>query len=1003
MKKLKLAALLPLFLIFASQVMAEFAFIPINNDADSQISTDNEYTHAIDFGNQPGNNPLANVNGVQFANGNPGAFPGAVGSGTVGTGSSTIPNGHPGNGGHNTFGAVSGLFGDMTYNDATADIQLTGLTPGVTYDFRYYMRQWGAGTRTQDFLFDGDGDGIFESTIRISQDNATLDPPGFASANQAYAFSFTYTAGASGTLNLKVNTIGGGTFHLYGLTNQVVDVADADGDGLPDAFEAEHTDPESATALNAADDLDNDGLTNLQEFENRTDPNNADSDGDGLKDGDEIAGAGSRPATSPTSADTDGDGLSDLVENNTGVFVSASDTGTDPVRVDTDGDGASDGVEVASESDPNDDGDLPTLPFGSFALTGPLTDDDSSGIDPANDYTHAVSGGGVETVNGVTFELLNSTTLPSNFNWTVSSIKNQIDNNNGGWDLGSAGVTGPGLRGLLGSFTFNNDGAPGSNQTFTLSALTPGQTYETRLYIRKWSDDTARGQTATFTAGAQAPASITFFADHPEELPTALPNRDSAWYLSHRYTADASGSLTIRFEVQPSGSVQGNPGSFHLYGLTNQMIDTDDADGDGLTDSFELEHTDPQSATALNADDDLDNDGLTNLQEFENKTDPNEADSDGDGLNDGDEIAGAGSRPATNPTRADSDGDGLSDFAETNTGAFAGASDTGTDPTNPDTDGDGAPDGEEVAAGSNPHDSNDRPPLSDGFALTGPLTDDASSGIDPANDYTHAISGGGVETVNGVTFDLLDRTARPPNFEWSASSQQNMINDNNGGWNVAASGLSGPGLLGLFGSFTYNSDGNAGSNQTFTLSALIPGQTYETRLYMRKWDNSTARGQTATFTAGGQAPSSITFFEDHPEELPTGLPNRDSAWYLSYTYTADAAGTLAIRFEVQPSGVVQGNPGSFHLYGLTNQVASAPAPLEITDISYNAATSSLSIVFNSQPGANYALDYSTTLEEGDWQELDDGIIAEGIETTVVDTFLIPNLPRRAWLRVRKVE
>ncbi|MDE0820511.1 MAG: hypothetical protein OSA95_05295, partial [Opitutales bacterium] len=259
------------------------------------------------------------------------------------------------------------------------------------------------------------------------------------------------------------------------------------------------------------------------------------------------------------------------------------------------------------------------------------------------------------------------------------------------------------------------------------------------------------------------------------------------------------------------------------------------------------------------------------------------------------------------------------------------------------------------------------------------------------------------ETVNGVNFELLNSTTLPPNFNWTVSSVKNQIDNNNGGWNLGASGVTGPGLQGLLGSFTYNSDGNAGSNQTFTLSALTPGQTYETRLYMRKWDNSTSRGQTATFTAGGQASSSITFFEDHPEELPTVLPNRDSAWYLSYTYTADASGTLAIGFEVQPSGVVQGNPGSFHLYGLTNQAASAPASLEITDISYNAATSSLSIVFNSQPGANYALDYSTTMKEGDWQELDDGIVAQGAQTTVVDNFLITNFSQMGFLRIRKIE
>ena len=43
------------------------------------------------------------------------------------------------------------------------------------------------------------------------------------------------------------------------------------------------------------------------------------------------------------------------------------------------------------------------------------------------------------------------------------------------------------------------------------------------------------------------------------------------------------------------------------------------------------------------------------------------------------------------------------------------------------------------------------------------------------------------------------------------------------------------------------------------------------------------------------------------------------------------------------------------------------------------------------------------IHKDDWQELDDGIIAEGTETTVVDSFLVPNLPKRAWLRVRKVE
>lgn len=128
----------------------------------------------------------------------------------------------------------------------------------------------------------------------------------------------------------------------------VFHVIDTDGDGMPDWFELAHTNPPSPTALNPGDDLEPDGLTNLEEYQLGTDPNNPDTDGDTLQDGDEVAGAGSRPPTDPTNSDTDDDGLNDGVESNTGVFVNASDTGTDPTLVDTDADGLRDGVETAT-------------------------------------------------------------------------------------------------------------------------------------------------------------------------------------------------------------------------------------------------------------------------------------------------------------------------------------------------------------------------------------------------------------------------------------------------------------------------------------------------------------------------------------------------------------------------------------------------------------------------------------------------------------------------------
>ena len=57
--------------------------------------------------------------------------------------------------------------------------------------------------------------------------------------------------------------------------------------------------------------------------------------------------------------DDDNDGLLDVVETNTGIFISAIDTGTDPLNTDTDEDGFTDDVEVAEGSDPTDPASTP--------------------------------------------------------------------------------------------------------------------------------------------------------------------------------------------------------------------------------------------------------------------------------------------------------------------------------------------------------------------------------------------------------------------------------------------------------------------------------------------------------------------------------------------------------------------------------------------------------------------------------------------------------------------
>lgn len=114
---------------------------------------------------------------------------------------------------------------------------------------------------------------------------------------------------------------------------------DTDGDNLPDGYEAltlgtDSTKPDTDDngVLDCDEDFDEDGLTNLQEYEHGTEPYNEDTDGDGLKDGEEINTYG----TDPLKVDTDDDGLYDGDE----IYFE-----TDPLNPDTDGNGTPDGDE----------------------------------------------------------------------------------------------------------------------------------------------------------------------------------------------------------------------------------------------------------------------------------------------------------------------------------------------------------------------------------------------------------------------------------------------------------------------------------------------------------------------------------------------------------------------------------------------------------------------------------------------------------------------------------
>jgi len=397
-----------------------------------------------------------------------------------------------------------------------------------------------------------------------------------------------------------------------------------------------------------------------------------------------------------------------------------------------------------------------------------------------------------------------------------------------------------------------------------------------------------------------------------------------------------------------------------------------DSDLDGLGDGFET--TNHAAGYDPNVDDsnlDTDGDGLLTSEEVFYKTSVISTDTDGDTLLDNEEVfALAGLRPPTNPTLADTDFDGLSDLAETHTTVFVNASDTGTDPTLGDTDADSWRDGVEVGAGSSPLVATERPDPPAGVALV-KVTDDASTGISTGKTYTHKISGGGATSINGVVFDVLTNVLTPANFTWTPvnatnNASRDFINDNNGEWIPATGGVTGVGLLGLFDSFTYAGNGAAvgTSKQTYTLSGLTPGEAYQFRIYIRMWDDNIAgSGRPVDLVfKNGTAPPVRPFqglYEDRADVmLESG--NIHDAYYLSFDYVAQGT-TLVVDAEIPASNRFVNDSGSFHLYGLTNEVVAPPSTdLKIVSVTRNG-TGQVIINFTGAPDTEYDVTKSPDL------------------------------------------
>ncbi len=459
------------------------------------------------------------------------------------------------------------------------------------------------------------------------------------------------TSGSGSTITLKFRvTLNASATGL--IENQAIITAGGALGAVPTDYPTDGNGTESgAPPTTIGVDTDADGMPDVTELTYGTNPNDADSDNDGVLDG----------AEPSPNVDTDGDGLINALDpdsDNDGLFdgtelglgcgndatnpkthcrtdEDAGATKTDPLLADTDAGGVKDGSEDVNLNGRVDAGE-----------TDPTT---GHGADDANAANADTDGDG----------------LTNGLEATLGSDPNDKDSDNDGV-----------LDGLEPNPSDDGDG----------DGLVD--------VLDSDSDDDGLFDGTEMAKGCSDPAT-----DNSKEQCKA--DTDVATQTSPvKADTDGGGVRDGSEDVNRNGAVDGT--------------ETNPVAGHGTDDT-----------NAVNAD--TDGDGLTNATETLLGSDPNDADSDDDGLPDGEEA-----NPAADTDRdgkinvldPDSDGDGLFDGTEAGNGCSAAGTTvnnpitciadtdplTWTSPVDPDTDNGGIKDGAEDTNHNGKLDSGERDP-----------------------------------------------------------------------------------------------------------------------------------------------------------------------------------------------------------------------------------------------------------------------------------------------------
>ncbi|MBL9146821.1 MAG: DUF1800 family protein [Verrucomicrobiaceae bacterium] len=534
--------------------------------------------------------------------------------------------------------------------------------------------------------------GDYSNSKNFGTHTLTVKINGVTVLAQAFTFAqtLTVTANASavnavaGENVIEISRSAGTTDGWFSIDSLGLDVnptalLDADSDGMPQWWEDEHGLSDGVPA-DATQDIDADGLTNLQEFTTGTDPRLADTDADGLKDGAETT-------TNKLLADTDGDSIKDGAE-----------TTSNPLLLDSDSDGAPDAWELRVGTNPSLSTSTPPpftgaigVKFSSEAApNNVLTAYQVTGLVPQMNWNNtmvlrqwepaAIAGTTAHIISPTAGVLKNSagTSTTTTISWTSDASS-------------ASGNSGGSNQDLLNGGLWIWDGATPS---VTFSSV-PYATYDVLVYV----GSTYNGAIA-YTRLNDSTAQDQYFAStstKPQSEFIELSKNDPArpWRANViRYRNVTGSSFNVKLF-----RTSWHEAAIHAVQVVNA---TQDSDSDGMSDAFEVTHK--LRPNFNDAALDPDGDGLTNVNEFTRRTDPNKADTDGDGLNDNVET-GTGTYVSTSNTGssaliADTDGDGLGDGKEVTMLPAA------LNPNNADSDNDGRSDASEVDERTNPLASN---------------------------------------------------------------------------------------------------------------------------------------------------------------------------------------------------------------------------------------------------------------------------------------------------------